>query len=559
MKSSKTKRSIYLRTFAWLLSIWLVLMLGFSAYLLFEAKEAAKNTFGQHADSIRYTLSSVAFDDEEEYKLPRLVNIIGYPKFPSGDFDYAIYSNNYNLIYDTGDTWICAYNIPNGPNSWKIGYGFLYPQKWFNDTQIDELKYYLACKGNSTKIGAFNGYEVFFSGWEDGLEFIPDKIWSVSMSILSVNEQGDVTSCSGSVLLDGEPKFESGYENTSGLPYYYNGYFQVNSVVSPPESVTYTAVINKEKLENAAASFENDLSVGTTLKAETIGLFTDRYYMVLPYDNHMNLNYSSVAYWLAVSGECNYLTGILPTLLIVWLMCLCVFSGTAWILSSQTWKTYRRQEEIEQQRKDTTNAIAHDLKTPLSAISGYAENLVSSVHTEKREHYAARILENAQRMDRILQEMLSLSRLESGIQKISPEEFSLRETTEAVADIYEDAFADKSITCLISGDAKITADKALISRAINNFVSNASTNTNQGGKIEILIENGRFTITNTGNQIAEDQMISIWQAYYKTDVARSNPKGSGLGLSIVKSIMNIHGFAYGVENTLDGVSFWFEY
>ncbi len=68
-----------------------------------------------------------------------------------------------------------------------------------------------------------------------------------------------------------------------------------------------------------------------------------------------------------------------------------------------------------------------------------------------------------------------------------------------------------------------------------------------------------YNIANTGNQIQENQLKAIWQAYYKTDTTGSNPKGSGLGLSIVGSIMELHGFSYGVENTPDGVAFWLEF
>ncbi len=561
MKPVKPKRSIYLRTFACLLSIWLILMLGFSAYLLHVERIAAKNAFDKDINTVYSGLNSSI--RENEYRLQHTLNSLNNQQFSTKSFDFAVYSGDYDLICDFSNTWVCEYSVPAGEGIWKPTYRFLYPEKWFSAEELKQIVYYLNFTSDSKKIRDLDSYSVQLKGYVEGTEFIPEKVYVIEMYITSVDDLGNVSS-GGTSSVDCAPTFDTGYKNTSGLPsiefVHISGGFR-NYDVNAKKSKPHAAVTDQEKLKSAITDCVQDINNGVEIRTEAIGFFTGQFYMVLPYNDSLNFisGTNPKIGWIAFSGECNYLSNIFPLMLAVWLMCLGVFSGAAWILSSQTWKTYQRREELEQQRRDTTNAIAHDLKTPLAVISGYAENLVSNVHTEKREHYATRILENARRMDQIVQEMLGLSRLESGTQKISLEELSLNEVTEAVTGAYADIFAEQNITCSIIGDASIKADKTLISRAINNFVSNAVTNTSQDGAIEILITDHRWSIMNTGNQIPEEQLKAIWQAYFKTDSARSNSNGSGLGLSIVKSIIELHGFTCGVENVELGVLFWFEY
>ena len=567
MKSIKPKRSIYLRTFAWLLGIWLVLMLGFSAYLLSGAKKSVKSTFVQEASSIITGLTGYPGENDENRRLLAALSSLSNRTFSTAAFRYAVYSQEYNLIYDSGDSWICAYNIPNGMNSWKVAYGCFSPKKWFSDKEVADIIQYLIDQGDPKKPGDLCGYTVSLDGWVDGQEFIPEIIRAIPMYAKVFDDKGNVAAASSAFSeASAEYEIKSRYASlnvdTTGLPYYERGYIQSGysaAYIQAQNDMINASVTDQEKLKDTADNYTKHLTDGTFLQAEKIGIFTDRYYLVMPYQNAIKFNgdIPTSAYWIALSGESNYFSGALSTLLIVWLVCLGVFTGTAWMMSSQTWKTYRRREELEQQRIDTTNAIAHDLKTPLAAISGYAENLAHNVHTEKREHYAARIQENVQRMDQIVKEMLGLSQLESGTQKLNLQEMLLLEETKAVVYEYEDAFAEKIIRLSIAGEAKITADRSLISRVIHNFISNAALNTSHGGMIAIAMDEHRWSITNTGIQIPEDQLKAIWQAYYKTDAARSNPKGSGLGLAIVQSILDLHGFKYGVENTSTGVRFWF--
>ena len=264
MKFSKTKRSLYFRIFTWLLSIWFVLMAGFSAYLLHEAKITAEETFGKDANSV-YNFPS---DTVIEIALSNHT-------FSSKDFEFAIYTDDYDLIYDTRNTWISGYRIPTDTNLFYHKYGFLYPEKWFSKEEIEDLKYYINYSNDSTNIGDFYNYSIDLSGWVDGLEIIPDKIKIMDAYIQNIDDQGNIISTSYTYDPKSDPEFDSGYENTSGLTRY--AYMNIQKSCKDPdrESQTYIEVTDIEKLKASATNFTKDLAEGTILKTEMNGLFSE--------------------------------------------------------------------------------------------------------------------------------------------------------------------------------------------------------------------------------------------------------------------------------------------
>lgn len=551
-----TKKTIFLRNFAWLLSIWLVLMLVFSAYLLHGEKREMEEAFVEDAQNVVSSLYEFerrkeAVMGEKAFSLAgnvKAVNEYGILT-QTQNFCFAVYSRDMELVYTSGDTWLVSHTTPVSEGITTAETSFFYPGKWFNEEEIAQLLYYLNYNDETRKAGNLRGYHFMVSGWLDGMELIPERISILEEYVVSYTEDfitGTVSS------MDGIYTLETDYENTKGLPYWETAWINkgVPDYISPEDSELIAAVADEERFRAAE---------GWSFETKPSSLFSRQYYMVTSYQgvryNGISTDYK---YWLVAAGESNYLLGIWKPLLAVWVICFFVFSGAAYILSAQSWQTYRKRAALEQQRRDTTNAIAHDLKTPLAAISGYAENLMHEVHTEKRDYYAGRIVENVRRMDGILREMLSLSRLDAGVRSLSPEAISLRLLTEAAIQPYVDALAEKNIALTIQGEGEITADRGLMLRALDNFLSNAASYTPEGGEITITISARRWSIHNTGAQIPENQLEAVWQAYYKADTARSRPEGSGLGLSIVKAILELHGFSCGAENTAEGVRFWFE-
>ena len=318
-------------------------------------------------------------------------------------------------------------------------------------------------------------------------------------------------------------------------------------------------VIDKEKLK---AAVQDIISLSENRSEERTNFFTYQYYLAMPYKNAVDMVDSKEPYsefWTAMAREVDLWDRCASTLVFVWGSCFLIFIFVALILARQTYRTYQESEALESQRQEMTNALAHDLKTPLSIISGYAQNLMENIHTEKREHYAGHILTNVDRMDKIIRQMLNLSRLEAYSLQINLEDISLGEACRKIISRYQPICEEKSIAPHLEGEAVIKADPALIDRVIDNFFINALDNTPDGGTICIKISADTLELYNSGSHIPEQHLNEIWHPYKKADLSRGNTKGTGLGLSIARTILGMHKFAYGAKNIDDGVVFWFKF
>lgn len=216
----------------------------------------------------------------------------------------------------------------------------------------------------------------------------------------------------------------------------------------------------------------------------------------------------------------------------------------------------------EQNRRQMTSNIAHELKTPLAVIHSYAEGLKEHIAEEKREKYIDVILAEAERTDALVLEMLDLSRLEAGKVKLSRDEFSLIDLTKAVFEKLERTAQARNLQVeyQFPPPFTITADEGRIAQVIENFASNAVKYTPEGGRIMVCIQNGRdtvsFSIANESAPLPEEALERIWDTFYRVDEARSGG-GTGLGLAIAKSIVELHGGSCSVRNTDWGVEFRF--
>ena len=228
------------------------------------------------------------------------------------------------------------------------------------------------------------------------------------------------------------------------------------------------------------------------------------------------------------------------------------------ILSFALLRVWRKQERVEQVRRETTAALAHELKTPLSVLSAAAELLEDNLAPEKQAHYLDIIQTQAQRMDGSVRKMLELSRLETGVQALRREEFPLAALAqERLAAALP---ADGSLRTELASDSEymVNADRALLARALDALLENAVQHTPEGGCITVRIANGMLSGANTGDAIPNHALPRLWEAYYQADPSRST-KGDGLGLSIAKTVFDLHGYTCGAENTDAGPKFWFKF
>lgn len=258
------------------------------------------------------------------------------------------------------------------------------------------------------------------------------------------------------------------------------------------------------------------------------------------------------------AAEAYPLKACLPVLLPVWGFSFALAVLYSAILAYALLRVWRRQARVEQARRDTTAALAHELKTPLSVLSATAELLSADMAQDKRAHYLDVIRQQAQRMDGSVRKMLELSRLEAGAAALRRETVPLsalvRERLDAV--VPPDGRLHAEI--VTEGADTADADRALLARAMDAILENAVQHTPPDGSITVRIQDGVCAVVNTGEPIPEAALPHLWEPYYQADPARTK-QGDGLGLSIAKTVFDLHGYACGAENTPAGPRFWFRF
>lgn len=219
-------------------------------------------------------------------------------------------------------------------------------------------------------------------------------------------------------------------------------------------------------------------------------------------------------------------------------------------------KAYKKQDALEEGRRDFTNAIAHELKTPLGVIRGFSENLAENTVEEKREYYLRQIIGQTEVMDDLVQEMIYISKLESDNLVLKKEELSFLNVIESQLKKLRPLVEEKNLTVdyKTQGDFTITGDKAYIEKAIWNLLANACEYNVNGGKIKITIGHAWCMIENNGNPIPEEDLKHLCEMFYSGDKSRtSGKKHMGLGLYLAKKILLLHKLNLTIANSDMGV------
>lgn len=233
------------------------------------------------------------------------------------------------------------------------------------------------------------------------------------------------------------------------------------------------------------------------------------------------------------------------------------------IANEQLKRDIEEKEKIDIMRRELISNVSHELKTPLAIIMGYCEGLQLNVNNEEKDYYCSVIADEAVKMNNLAARLLNVAELESGTY-LDITEFDLAELAEERLKTMSYIFAEHNISTEFNslGNSRINADYGRIEEVINNLLSNAQHHTSDGGKISIdvsEIHGGVMcNIFNSGSHIPDESLERIWESFYKVDKARTRKYGgSGLGLKIVSSILDMHGGKYSAVNTEDGVMFSF--
>ena len=223
--------------------------------------------------------------------------------------------------------------------------------------------------------------------------------------------------------------------------------------------------------------------------------------------------------------------------------------------------------QIDEMRKEFLSNVSHELKTPLALIQGYAEGLQECINddAESREFYCEVIIDEADKMNRMVKKLLTLNQLEFGNDQVIMERFDMTELIRGVANSTKILMEQKGIRLELknSEEAWVWGDEFKVEEVITNYMSNAINHADGEKLIRVFYTRSedklRVSVFNTGQPIPEEDIEKIWVKFYKVDKARTREYGgSGIGLSIVKAIMDSFHQRCGVINHEDGVEFWME-
>ena len=233
---------------------------------------------------------------------------------------------------------------------------------------------------------------------------------------------------------------------------------------------------------------------------------------------------------------------------------------------NQLQEDIERKEKLEQMRNDFMGNVSHELKTPIALIQGYAEGLKEGVTCDKEsmEFYCDVIMDEADKMNRMVKNLLTLNQLEFGADEIEFERFDLTEVIRGVLHS-KDILAQQQEAKVIFHQTEkvyVWADDFKVEQVIRNYVSNAFHHLDGECVVEVKMtleeDKVKVTVFNTGTPIPEEDLPHIWDKFYKVDKAHTREYGgNGIGLSIVKAIMKSLHQQYGVNNYDNGVEFWF--
>lgn len=235
-------------------------------------------------------------------------------------------------------------------------------------------------------------------------------------------------------------------------------------------------------------------------------------------------------------------------------------------------KDIEEKSKIDEMRKSFISDVSHELKTPIALIQGYSEGLLENVNTdeESRKFYAEVILDETNKMDKLVKQLLELMTIEYGKREFDDKKFNVVELEQQVIIKSQVMLQEKEAKMeLVSPEEiNVIADDFYIEQVISNYVTNALKHVKEvNGENHIKIYNEvnveknkvRIKVFNTGDNIKEEDLSRIWNRFFKADESRNRDDGgTGIGLSFVKAIMNNYKNEYGVVNKENGVEFYFD-
>lgn len=475
------------------------------------------------------------------------------------DYDFNMYGaaavfKEGDIVGKSGNYLICS-AVDWNLNPKEGGSKYIDLEAYLSDKQLIKLLGKIrAIKEDSNKI-----IWIRADGYSKGNEVIPTTI-----EILEIERSKD-----GIGWYDQDAKIVETYqfeqEKMEGLETYYSDNWDIESPIDLERYTTgdgkqqYDYMVHKKMTQ---ATFERIKSLEERLyQWKEEGFEWQRKWNEVTYAIYSPVETETGQYTLALTLQYQPWFVALRDLKFVYL-----FSGLAGIvmsliLTGGLWKTEKKQLLLEKNRRALVDAIGHELKTPLGIIGSYSEGLKEKIAEDKKDHYLDVIIDETQRMNELILEMLQLSKLESDAYCLRLEQFSLNDLIKTNLKNKQKLFEDKEIVLKTKLDEEIelVADYLGMEKVFNNLLMNAIEHTPIGGTIEVRIEDQKVSVQNEGQVIPEEKLNQIWESFYKVEeINNRSGERTGLGLAIVKQILEKHGMTYGVKNMEKGVAFWFK-
>lgn len=221
-------------------------------------------------------------------------------------------------------------------------------------------------------------------------------------------------------------------------------------------------------------------------------------------------------------------------------------------------KVYARQAALEETRRDFTNAMAHELKTPLGIIRNFAENLLEHHREEKRDYYLLQIIGQTEEMDRLVAEMIEVSKLDSEELVLGREEVSflalIREELERLAPLIEEKKLRVEFVRREGQDFLVQGDREYLAKAVWNLLANAVHYNVEGGRLLLQVEKDQWIVENSGEPMGEEALLHAFDLFYTDEQSRrGKEKHMGLGLYLAGKILELHQLKLTINNCGDGV------
>lgn len=235
-------------------------------------------------------------------------------------------------------------------------------------------------------------------------------------------------------------------------------------------------------------------------------------------------------------------------------------------LADSVEKLGKSLQKVDVLRKEVIANVSHELRSPLALIAGYAEMVrdITWKDQDKRQEDLGLIISEAQRMSRMVDDILDYSQLQAGYLQLNMGEYDLCEIVETEVSLYEQITAENHLILRLERpeeECMVEADALKLSQVIRNLLNNAVNHTPDGGNItvSVLLTVGGYKVivSNPGEPISKEDQELIWERYQRSQHQGARRQGTGIGLSIVSTILKAHGISYGVDCDGGLICFWF--